>query len=175
MIETKLFPDRKFKPNFRCLLLVWILVGGMSISSARTQSAPATTKSQVADNPTRYLPNRIPRRAEALYESIWGVGLLSVKAVESGQLIRFKYYVLDAEKAKTLNDKRLEPSLIFPEGHVKLVIPSLEKVGQLRQSSTPQAGKAYWMAFSNPGGRVKRGDHVDVIIGQFRAEGLVVE
>jgi hypothetical protein len=58
---------------------------------------------------------------------------------------------------------------------VKLVIPSLEKVGQLRQSSTPEAGKSYWMAFSNPGRTVKRGDRVDVIIGQFRAAGLVVE
>jgi hypothetical protein len=31
------------------------------------------------------------------------------------------------------------------------------------------------MAFSNKGGHVKRGDHVTVVIGQFRAEGLVVE
>ncbi len=53
--------------------------------------------------------------------------------------------------------------------------PTLEKVGQLRQSSTPEPGKSYWMAFSNPGRRVKRGDRVDVVIGQFRADKLVVE
>jgi hypothetical protein len=160
---------------FRRFLLVGILVGGMSLSPTGAQSSPALTKSEVTGNPTRYQPNRIPRRAVAFYELIWGVDQLSVKAVESGQLIRFRYYVLDPEKAKALNDKRLEPSLVFPDGHVKLVIPSLEKVGQLRQSSTPEAGKSYWMAFSNPGGTVKRGDRVDVIIGQFRAEGLVVE
>jgi hypothetical protein len=51
----------------------------------------------------------------------------------------------------------------------------LEKVGQLRQSSTPIEGKVYWMAFSNKGGRVKRGDHVNVVIGNFHAEGLVVD
>jgi hypothetical protein len=45
----------------------------------------------------------------------------------------------------------------------------------LRQSSTPIAGKSYWMAFSNPSRTVKRGDRVDIEIGQFRAEGLVVE
>jgi len=33
----------------------------------------------------------------------------------------------------------------------------------------------YWMAFSNKGRLVKRGDRVDVVIGQFRAEGLTVE
>lgn len=90
-------------------------------------------------------------------------------------MIRFSYYVLDADKAKPLNDKKSEPSLIDPAAGVKLVVPSLEKVGQLRQSSTPEAGKAYWMAFSNKGRLVKRGDRVNVVIGQFRAEGLVVD
>jgi hypothetical protein len=83
--------------------------------------------------------------------------------------------VLDAEKAKALNDKKNEPSLIDPAAGVKLVVPALEKVGQLRQSATPEAGKAYWMAFSNKGRRVKRGDHVDVVIGKFQAQGLVVD
>jgi hypothetical protein len=31
------------------------------------------------------------------------------------------------------------------------------------------------MAFSNKGRPVKRGDRVDVVIGKFRAEGLVVD
>jgi hypothetical protein len=83
--------------------------------------------------------------------------------------------VLDGEKAKALNDKKNEPSLVDPKAGVKLVVPSLEKVGQLRQSSPPEAGKIYWMAFSNKGRLVKRGDHVDVVIGPFRAVGLVVD
>jgi hypothetical protein len=82
---------------------------------------------------------------------------------------------LDPAKATTLNDKKLEPKLIAPDAKAVLVIPSLEKVGQLRQSSTPEAGKSYWMAFSNPRRTVKRGDRVNVVIGQFHAEGLVVE
>jgi hypothetical protein len=65
--------------------------------------------------------------------------------------------------------------LIFPDGHVKLVIPLLEKVGQLRQSGTLEAGRSYWMVFSNPRRTVKRGDRVNVLIGQFHANGLVVE
>jgi hypothetical protein len=82
---------------------------------------------------------------------------------------------VDAEKAMPLNDKKSEPVLIDPQAGVKLVIPSLEKVGQLRQSSTPIAGKSYWMAFSNKGRLVKRGDRVDVVIGNFRAQGIVVD
>jgi len=56
------------------------------------------------------------------------------------------------------------------------VVPSLEKVGQLRQAPhTIEAGKSYWMAFSNSGRPVKPGDHVDVVVGNFRANGLIVE
>jgi len=109
------------------------------------------------------------------YEGVWGVDSLSVKAVESGEIIRFSFRVLDADKAKPLNDKKSEPHLIDMQAKVKLVVPSLEKVGQLRQSSTPIASKFYWMGFSNPGRQVKRGDRVEVVIGQFHADGLVVD
>jgi hypothetical protein len=106
---------------------------------------------------------------------VWGVDSLSARWTESGEVIRFSYRVLDAEKAKSLNDKKNEPSLIDPRARVRLVVPSMEKIGQLRQSATPENGKVYWMAFSNKGRLVKRGDRVDVVIGQFRAEGLTVE
>ena len=51
----------------------------------------------------------------------------------------------------------------------------MEKFGQLRQAATPQAGQEYWMVFSNKGNLIKPGDRVNVMIGAFRAEGLVVE
>lgn len=123
----------------------------------------------------RYQPDRFAGRAGKYYALVWGIDSISVKYTESGEVIRFSYRVLDANKAKTLNNKKLEPSLIDPRAGVKLVVPSLEKVGQLRQSSTPEPGKSYWMAFSNKGRLVKRGDHVDVVIGPFRAQGLLVE
>jgi hypothetical protein len=109
------------------------------------------------------------------YGMVWGVDSLAVKWTESGEVIRFTYRVLDAAKAKPLNDKKSEPALIDPQAGVKLSVPALEKVGQLRQTGTPEAGTSYWMAFSNRGRMVKRGDHVNVVIGQFRADGLVVD
>jgi hypothetical protein len=109
------------------------------------------------------------------YEGAWGVGELRVKATESGELIRFNYRVLDPGKAVALNDKKAEPELVDSQAGVKLEVPQMEKVGKLRQSSTPKVGMTYWMAFSNPTRAVQRGHRVDVIIGQFRAYGLVVE
>lgn len=132
-------------------------------------------KTPVVGSPTRYAPNRLSLRAEHHYDMIWGVDKLSVKSAESNEVIRFTYRVLDPQKAGPLNDKKNEPALIDPKAGVKLVVPSLEKVGKLRQSSTPEAGKVYWMAFSNKGRIVKPGDRVNVVIGNFQANGLVVE
>jgi hypothetical protein len=119
--------------------------------------------------------SHLSHRAEVYYETAWGVGELHVKATESGGLIRFTYRVVDPYKATALNDKKAEPALIDTQAGVRLVVPEMEKVGKLRQSSTPKVGMTYWMAFSNPTRVVQRGHRVDVVIGQFRANGLVVE
>jgi len=154
----------------------------IAVSAALAQSpagkeAPAApaTKPSVTRTATRYQPNRFAGRAGSHYKLLWGVDSLGVKWAESGEIIRFSYRVLDADKARVLNDKSAEPSLIDPRAGVKLVVPSMEKIGQLRQSATPESGKSYWMAFSNKGRLVKRGDRVSVVIGQFRADGLVVD
>ena len=144
-------------------------------------TAPAAAAAAPAARPAvsrplpRNRPNPFAGRAGRYYALFWGIDSPTVKAVESGELIRFSYRVLDAEKAKTLNDKTIDAYLISPAAGVRLSVPTLEKVGQLRQSPTPEAGKSYWMAFSNPGRRVKPGDRVNVVIGNFQAEGLVVE
>jgi hypothetical protein len=156
------------------------LMGSILDSSARTQPGQQQPPAHAGKSPapaatSRYKPNHMSKRAEEYYGLVWGVDSLRVKSVESGELIRFTYRVLDADKAQSLNDKKNEPVLIDPRAGVKLVVPSLEKVGQLRQSATPESGKSYWMGFSNKGRIVKPGDRVNVVIGKFHADGLVVE
>jgi hypothetical protein len=168
--------DNGIKLGTKTMLLAGVLAGGILVLPTGAQSpAPAAKATVAAGTPYRFRPSHSTKREGMYYSSVWGVDSLRVKAVESGEIIRFTYRVLDANLAKTLNDKKLEPSLIDPEAGVQLVVPSLEQVGMLRQSSTPEAGKMYWMAFSNSGRRVKPGDRVIVQIGKFRADGLVVE
>ncbi len=152
-----------------------VMVFGQSspVPTSRPTSNPIPKS--VTANHSRYTPNHFPKRALMYYENVWGIDSLTVKSAESGELIRFNYRVLDPAKARQLNDKKAEPSLIAPRAGVSLVIPSLEKVGQLRQSGTPEEGKVYWMAFSNPRRTVKPGDRVNVVIGHFHADGLIVE
>jgi hypothetical protein len=168
-----MFKNAKFTKTF--VLTVGLLAGSILALGVRGQSPSPAAQAPAAKTAGRYQPNRFAGRAGKYYELVWGVDSLGLKTVESGEVIRFTYRILDAEKAKALNDKKAEPFLIDPRAQVKLVVPSMEKVGQLRQSSTPEAGKSYWMAFSNKGRLVKRGDHVSVVIGKFRADGLVVD
>ncbi len=154
-------------------LLAWTLLAGAAAASAATGTSASIPGA--AAKPTRYHPDRFAGRAGTYYRVVWGVDTLSVRWAESGEIVRFSYRVLDPAKARALNDKRAEPSLIDPQRGVQLVVPSMEKVGQLRQSADPEEGKSYWMAFSNKGRLVKRGDRVDVVIGNFRAQGLVVD
>ena len=154
------------------------------VSTALAQSVTVSQKSAsippaaVRPQPGSVLPPHhvapMSSRAKEHYQLIWGIDSLDVKAVESGQMIRFSYYVLDATKAAQLNDKKNNPFLVDEQARVKLEIPTMEKVGQLRQSSPPEAGKSYWMVFSNKGSIVKPGDRVSVVIGKFKADGLYV-
>ncbi len=167
--------DRNVILKTTSMLLAGVLASGILVLRAGAQSPAPAAKPSVAAAATHYRPDRFAGRAGKYYGLIWGVDSLSVKWTESGEIIRFAYQVLDADKAKALNDKKFEPSLIDPQAGVKLVVPALEQVGQLRQSAPPEAGKVYWMAFSNKGRRVKRGDRVNVVIGRFHADGLVVD
>ena len=176
------YPCVSGKLNRVVLGLTLLALGSAASTAAESQAgaqpsqtgqAAAPAKANAA--PVRYLPDRMAGRAGAYYKGVWGIDSLSIKWAESGELVRFSWRVLDPAKAGLLNDKRLEPSLIDPQAGVSLVVPTMEKVGQMRQSVTPEAGKSYWMAFSNKGRRVKRGDRVNVVIGGFHAEYLVVE
>jgi hypothetical protein len=165
----------------RAALALGLLAAGLVCSpAAQTQTtpqpaAPAAAPVKPAGPPNHYLPNRFAGRAGMYYKSVWGIDTLTVRWTESGELVRFSWRVLDPQKAAPLNDKKAVPSLEDPHAGVSLVVPVMEKVGQLRQSAPPEAGKAYWMTFSNVGRQVKRGDRVNVVIGSFRAENLVVD
>jgi hypothetical protein len=158
-------------------LVVGLLAGSVAWAQPPAPQTPAAhaPSAQAPRTRSRYRPDRFAGRAGSYYRLVWGVDSLAVKWVESGEVLRFTYRVLDPSKAQALNDKKTEPVLTAPEAGVQLVVPSMENVGQLRQSAPPEEGKSYWMVFSNKGRLVKRGAHVSVVIGAFHADGLVVD
>jgi hypothetical protein len=143
------------------------------VAIAGSQATASERSSTI--KPARYRRIGMPASAVRLYELQWGVDQMSVKLAESGQLVRFSYRVTDADKAKVVHEKASNPYLLDEKVHAVLQVPTLEKVGPLRQSGAPEDGKSYWMAFSNKGGLVRAGHRVSVVIGEFRVDGLVVQ
>ncbi len=117
----------------------------------------------------------MPESARQFYAMTYGVDQLWAKVAESGQLVRFNYRVLDAAKAAPLNDRASTPYMFDEQVHAVLQVPTMEKVGPLRQAMPPENGKSYWIVFSNKGNLVKAGHRVSVAIGQFRVDGLIVQ
>ncbi len=175
------------KPIIRLTLtLIVIVVANQFAAKAELGQEPAKGSQPSAASPLNSTPahrrhsaspyrsTSLTTRAQNHFESSWGIDTLEVKSVESGQLIRFGYRILDAAKASQLNDKKATPHLVDERARVSLDVPTMENAGQLRQSSTPEAGRSYWMVFSNKGKVVKQGDRVNVVIGKFRVDGLYV-
>ena len=150
---------------------------GAAQAASTTATAPAgraSTPSDARKPPPRRAAS-ITRKAKDYYRGAWGVDGLKVSRVASGNLIRFTYRVTDPAQAAPLIDRNAKPMLFALRTRALLSVPAMEKIGPLRQTGTLKAGQEYWVAFSNKGNLVKPGDRVNVIVGQFHADGLVVE
>jgi hypothetical protein len=144
-------------------------------TTPKSAASPATVTAPAPKLPPQRRAAGIPTSARQYYAMTWGVDELSAKLAESGQLVRFNYRVIDAVKAGPLNSKAASPQMYDGQAGVSLQVPTMEKVGPLRQSMTPENGKTYWMVFSNKGRLVKAGHRVSVLIGPFRVDGLIVQ
>jgi hypothetical protein len=177
--------SRKPKPRGWLWLYPTALAGVLCVAPVMAEPAQAkATATQPEQSPPKdamaprhlpYRPTGAPARATAFYQVAWGIDKLLVRRTASGSLVRFSYRVTDAERAKPLGDKEATPHLIDSGRGVALQVPVMEQVGQLRQTGAPVVGNQYWMVFSNKGDVVKAGDRVDVVIGVFHADGLLVQ
>lgn len=179
--------ERKFSPTAPChgaRRFMGFLAGSVFAAAALAQPghadgpASATQTARVAmtkKNVSPFHTVSLPTRAKDYYESIWGVDNLLVRRTASGNLIRFSYRVTDPVRAKGLGEKVATPYIYGQRSHALLHIPVMENIGQLRQTGISDVGQEHWMVFSNKGDFVKSGDRVNVIIGTFHADGLLVE
>ncbi len=115
-------------------------------------------------------------RENADLEAEWGIRVVSLRQTANGHLLDFRYRVVDPEKAALLLRREHKPVLIDEATGKKFPVPQMPKIGALRQSSlAPEAGKVYFILFKNPFGLLKSGSKVTVVIGDFKAENLVVD
>ena len=105
----------------------------------------------------------------------WGIEVVALRTAMAGNMLDFRYKVLDSAKAASLFKRENKPYLIHLASGKVLAVPVTAKLGPLRSSNKPQEGRTYWMFFGNQMKLVHKGDKVTVVIGEFRVENLVVE
>jgi len=166
-------PGRKGWPPARLLAGGFALLAGCVLASV-AQAHDGSAQSGVAV--AKAAPHQRPYhpRQKSLMKREWGVEPIFVRQTAAGYMLEFRYKVLDPKKAQPLFERRTKPVLTHVETGSKFVVPTPAKTGALRNSNTPRAGHVYWMYFANPGKLVKPGEHVNIEIGRFRANGLIV-
>jgi hypothetical protein len=155
-----------------------VLVCGLGLlagNAGAAQTQTATSKKPHAGHASHPVSGAMPAGARNYYAAFYGVDQLSAELAESGQLVRFSYRIVDAKLAQPFLDKISNPQMLDERARAVLSVPSMEKVGPLRQGGSVDVGKVYWVLFSNRGGVVKHGDRVSVVIGTRRIDGLIVE
>lgn len=147
----------------RIVLQAVFVIAGVTVFGCASSpgEAPATA---VDDGPAVEKPS---------LEEEWGVEVVALRLTGANYMLDFRYKVLDPEKAAELFERANKPALIHNATGAKLEVPRPAKTGPLRPTNPPQAGRTYFMLFSNPG-VVHAGDEVTVEIGEFAAV-VVVE
>ena len=152
---------RPITTTSRFLLLATLVVAASSTGSASvTAPQPVTAASVTA--------------AESLRER-WGIEIVALRESAAGYMLDFRYRVLDPAKAAPLFERKIKPYLIDEATGAKFQVPVPPKTGALRTTYPPKAGRTYFMFFANPGKYIKPGSRVTVVVGDFRADGLIVQ
>jgi len=146
-------------------------VTNKSVTKQSASKKPAGKKASQTKKP----PHKHHPRDDTYMKRKWGVEVMYVRETSAGYMLEFRYKVLDAEKAKPLFERQTKPNLVHVRTGAKLIVPTPAKTGALRNSNPPKTGKVYWMFFANPGKLVKAGETVNIDIGDFHVNGLVVE
>jgi hypothetical protein len=171
------------------MLLAGVLASSVAPSGAMAQEQRANPARAEATGSPAVAKSRPDAKAKAktmtsaawharhglYFKRNWGVDIVSVRRVASGSMLRFDYRVVDPDRASVLTDKTARPYLIDERTRTALAVPAMENIGELRQVAPLETNRTYYMIFGNPGGLVKRGGRVSLVVGNFRAEGLLVD
>ena len=166
--------------GLRSVLTVGVLLvcGVAAHAKPTTVPAPAASPAPVEPQAPSHRPYHATRPTEGArnyYATFWGVTDLRVRLTSSDNLVKFTYRVVNPKLAQQVGDHAATPEMVALRTNAVLQVPTVEKIGTLRQATAKEAGREYWMVFSNKGHVVQSGDRVNVIIGNFRALDLVIE
>ena len=160
--------------NTQYNLNAFLLVCALSLSACATQNSQ-TESDENAEVKSVATPGKAVAQQDEIEEK-WGIRVLSIRLTAANYMLDFRYRVSDTEKAEAIITRKIKPHVIIEDSGRKLVVPVAAKLGPLRTSPKYlKKDKNYFTFFANPGGDVKSGDKVTVVMGDAIIEHLVVQ
>jgi len=163
-------------------LVAWCCLASAAWAQS-SPAAPAPAAAAAAGKAAAPQPQRKPlslrqvkltEKAKNYYVAAWGVDKLKVSYTSSGNLIRFSYRVADPSGRNFSPTRRRRPTCLAE----KPCVATRSGDGQGRPATPGRhaPGRPGVLdGVSNKGNLIKPGDRVNVMIGTFHADGLVVE
>ena len=106
----------------------------------------------------------------------FGIEIVRLKITAAGHILDLRYRVIDPVKSFPVFDTKIKPVLIDEQTGRDLTIYTAPRIGGMRQKARrPEAGRVYFILFSNPTSLVKEGNKVTLKIEDVKVEHIRVE
>jgi len=145
------------------ILVCMVLILVLTCSAAFSDAPPVSPKTFVqAENQAD------PAKAA-------GIRIESLRPTAAGHMLDLRYRVIDPSRASEVLNRNNKAFIIDQTTRKTLPVP-ISKIGHLRQTTLkPEVGRIYFAMFSNPGGIVKPGSRVTLVIGKLRVENILLQ
>lgn len=144
---------------------------GAAVLGGRLSNTAAGSPAARAIRPAPTPSNKVSDGEKEL-----GIRIVFLRLSGGGRLVEMRYEVVDPEKAALIATGRVNPILEEASTGRRFLIPMAAKVGMLRQKTQePGKGRHHFALFANPGGYVRAGSDVNIVVGETRIVGLKVE
>ena len=155
-------------------LCLSILVLAMFVCMAGCRKKEGLSSAGAAERRDDKVEEQITK--EMSMEEKFGIKVESISLTSAGYMLDFRYRVIDPNRSIPVFSRAYKPYIVDKASGAKFIVPSPAKVGPMRQTTLrPDPDKVYFMFFVNPGKFIKSGSKVDVVIGDFVAEDIVVK
>jgi hypothetical protein len=106
----------------------------------------------------------------------WGIEIVRLRLTAAGHIVDLRYRVIDPVKSFPIFDAKIKPVLMDEQSGRDLSIYTAPRIGGMRQKTRkPEAGRVYFILFSNPGGLMKSGSKVTLKIENLKVEHIRIE
>jgi hypothetical protein len=141
---------------------------------ARPTGGPSSTAPAASQPTIAELATQLATTPE-MVKMIQRFGTQVVGATIKGPVIDIEFQVIEPEKARPVLFPDTERYLIDAKTGTTLRPPSGPRGGLVRPVRELVGAGRYVASFTNPGGQVKSGDKVSLVVGDFRVDNVIVK